>query len=52
MFEPPRIYQDLSYDESLSGRPGAWLAKMHVCVCMYALFVSLIVSFHHDLELK
>ena len=22
-----RVYQDLSYDESLTGQPGAWLVK-------------------------
>ena len=28
------IYQDLSYDESLSGRPGAWLEKKIFFICM------------------
>ena len=30
------LYQDLSYDESLSGRPGAWLVKK-IFFCMYAI---------------
>ena len=28
------VDQDLSYDESLSGRPGAWLVKKLFIVCM------------------
>ena len=29
-----RIYQDLSYDESLSGQPGAWPVKKNMFICM------------------
>ena len=28
------LYQDLSYDESLSGQPGAWLVKKNIFICM------------------
>ena len=31
---PKKIHQDLSYDDSLSGRPGAWLVKKIFFICM------------------
>ena len=31
---PASINQDLSYDESLSGQPGAWLVKKIFFICM------------------
>ena len=41
------IYQDLSYDDSLSGRPGAWLVKKIFFICMQSqnLKKNLILKF-------
>ena len=40
------IYQDLSYDGILAGRPGAWLGKKICFVCMQSK------NFKKDLILK
>ena len=40
------LNQDLNYDESLSGRPGAWLVKKNIFICMQSQ------NFKKDLILK
>ena len=40
------IYQDLSYDEILAGRPGAWLVKNICFICMQSQ------NFNNDFILK